>query len=71
MIEVKGNTLIIKMNKKEDTAIFSEIIDLVNSKVNTLKGEGFLEFADKNHKIETSFKFNREEIYNEELRFHR
>jgi hypothetical protein len=69
MIEVKGNTLIIKLDKKEDTAIFGEIIDFVNAKVNKSGLEKLFKLADEYRIASPDFKFNREEIYNEDSRF--
>ncbi len=69
MIEVNGNTLIIKVDKKEDTAIFSEIIDFVNTKMKKSSIEELFKLADHYKISDPEFKFNREEIYNEDPRF--
>lgn len=69
MIEVKGNTLIIKVAKKEDTAIFGEIIDFVNTKVKKSNLEELFKLADQYRIDDPDFKFNREEAYNEDSRF--
>jgi hypothetical protein len=71
MIEVKGNTMIIKVDKKEDTAIFGEIIDFVNTKIQKSSLEELFKLADKYRILDPDFKFNREEIYNEGSRFSR
>lgn len=69
MIEVKGNTMIIKVDKKEDTAIFGEIIDFVNTKVKKSSLDELLKLADEYRIPDPDFKFSREEIYNEDSRF--
>lgn len=69
MIEVKGNSLIIKVEKKEDTAIFGEIIDFINTKVKKSSLEELFKLADEYRITDPGFKFNREEIYDEDPRF--
>jgi len=69
MIEIKGNTLIIRVDKKEDTAIFSEIIDFVNTKVDKSSLKELFKLADEYRITDSDFKFSREEIYNEGTRF--
>jgi len=70
MIKVKGNTLVIKVDKKEDAAIFDEIIYLVNSKIKKQAMDELFKLSDEYRIADASFKFNREEIYSDESRFH-
>ena len=72
MIEVKGNSLIITVEKEKDKAIFDEIINLYNSKINKdTYGEDFLRLSEAHYQIREDAKFNRGDIYNEDSRFHR
>ncbi len=71
MIEVKGNTLIIKMDKKEDTVIFDEIIDLVKAKVKRQSIDKLIQLSEEYRMADPAFRFDREEIYGDESRFHR
>ncbi|MBS3943327.1 MAG: hypothetical protein KGZ32_03635 [Dethiobacter sp.] len=71
MIEVKGNTLIIKVDKKEDTYIFDEIIDLVRAKLKKQTMDKLIQLSEEYRMSAPDFRFNREEIYGDESRFHR
>jgi hypothetical protein len=71
MIEVKGNTLIVKVDKKEDTVIFDEIIDLVKTKIKRQPIDKLIQLSEEYRKADPAFKFDREEIYSDESRFHR
>lgn len=71
MIKVEGNTLIIKVDKKEDTVIFDEIIDFVKTKVKRQSMDKLIQLSEEYRIADPAFRFNREEIYGDESRFHR
>ncbi|MCL1993432.1 MAG: hypothetical protein FWG66_10860 [Spirochaetes bacterium] len=59
-ISLDRKTLIIRSDVETD---FSEIINFVVKKDKSKEIDSFLEFAEKNRKIDKEFKFSREECY--------
>ncbi|MEQ8169317.1 MAG: hypothetical protein ABRQ38_10500 [Candidatus Eremiobacterota bacterium] len=70
MIELKENIITITIPPDKDKSIVHEIIDFVDSKLNSHRGKAILSAIEKYHKIDKDFKFNREDIYNERLHIH-
>lgn len=71
MIEIKGNALIITVSGEKEKAIFNDIINFYIAKTNEVNcGDEFLKLADEYRQIDKNIKFNREELYNEDSRFH-
>ena len=70
MFEVKGNTLIITVNKKGKHTLFQEVIDFISSRRKVLDGKKLLQFIEDYHKIDRDFRFERKKIYNERLHIH-